>query len=66
MGRRPVNDDWNMGNLREYLGLRFELKGEYSFVINGNPLRKRKERAFLCKNIPFPRCIHIAQIALAM
>ena len=60
-----VNQDWNMGNVREYLAVRFELREDYDFVIEGKPLRTRKKSSFLCKSIPFLRCIHI-KLAAAM
>ena len=57
-----VNDDWNMANLREFLGLRLALTSDFSFVIDNSLLHKRKEGFYLCKSIPFPRCIHIKQV----
>lgn len=54
-----VNDDWHLGNLREYLSLRHNLKEEYYFVIDGNIVRKRKEKSMFCKDLLFPCYISI-------
>ena len=55
-----VNEDWSLANLREYLALRFGLKGNFSFVINGISIHKRKERSIFCKENTFPhQYIHV-------
>ena len=55
----PVNEDWSLLHLRDYLALRFALKIDYTFLVGGNPVRKRQEKTYFCKDIPFPRCIHV-------
>ena len=52
-----VNDDWHLGDVREYLALRYSLKNEYTFVINNNVVRRRKEKTMFCKDLIFPRYI---------
>lgn len=54
-----VNADWSMANFREYIALRFGLRTEYFFVINGLILRKRRESSLLCIRIDHPRCISV-------
>ena len=54
-----VNEDWSLANLRKYLALCFGLKGDFSFVINGISIRKRKERSILCKENTSPQYIHV-------
>ena len=54
-----VNEGRSLANLHEYLALRFGLKGDFSFVINGISIRKRKERSIFCKEITFPQYIHV-------
>lgn len=54
-----VNEDWSLANLREYLALRFGLKGDFSFVINGIAVRRRKERSLFCTEINFPYYINV-------
>ena len=56
-----VNDDWSLLNLREYLALRFALRGEYAFAVDGKTVRKRKESSTLCKDLSFPRCLFVQQ-----
>ena len=49
-----VNEDWSLSNLREYLALRLEVKADFSLVVNGLAVRRRKERNFFCKDISAP------------
>ena len=49
-----VNPEWTMSNLKVYLGLRFDLKGNFTFVVDSSAVRRRKEESFFCKSMPFP------------
>ena len=49
-----VNAEWTMSNLRVYLGLRFDLKGDFTFVVDSSAVHRRKEESFFCKSLPFP------------
>ena len=54
-----VNDDWHLGNVREYLALHFGLKEEYSFVIEHHLVRRRREKSMFCKDFTLPRYISL-------
>lgn len=54
-----VNDDWHLGNVREYLALHFGLKEEYSFVIENHLVRRRREKSMFCKDFTLPRYISL-------
>lgn len=54
-----VNESWSLADLREYVALHFGWKSEFTFLVDGVAIRKRKERFFLCREIHFPRCIYI-------
>ena len=56
-----INVVWTMSNLRVYLGLRFDLKGDFTFVFDSSAVRRRKEESFFCKSLPFPQLIQIKQ-----
>ena len=37
-----VNVEWTLSNIRVYLGLKFDLKGNFTFVVDSSVVRKRK------------------------
>ena len=49
-----VYAELTMSNLRVYLGLRFDLKGDFTFVVDSLVVHRRKEESFFCKILPFP------------
>ena len=49
-----VNDDWHLGDVREYLALRYSLKNEYTFVIDNNVVHRQKEKTMFRKDLIFP------------
>lgn len=52
-------NDWHLGDVREYLALRYSLKDEYSFVIDNNVVRRRKEKSMFCKDLIFLQYIDL-------
>ena len=56
-----VNAEWTMSNLRVYLGLKFDLKGDFTFVVDSLAVHRRKENSFFCKSLPFSQLIQIKQ-----
>ena len=54
-----INDDWHLGNVREYLALYFGLKEEYSFVIENHLVHRRREKSMFCKDFTLPRYISL-------
>lgn len=57
-----VNDDWNFANLRERLVMRFNLRGQFKFVIEGRPMRYRSENLTLCISLDSPRVLSLRHI----
>lgn len=54
-----VNDDWHLGNLREYMVLQYAVQENFSFVVHGKLVRMRAENSTRCKDLQIPRIISI-------
>lgn len=57
-----VNDDWTFANLRERIVMRFNLRGEFKFLIDNRPMRHRTEKDTLCMSLDPPRILSIRHI----
>ena len=54
-----VNDDWHLGNLRDYLVLQFSLETNFKFCKNDFIVRARREKLMFCKNYGAPKIIGV-------
>ena len=52
-----VNEDWHLGNLRDYLALQFSLEAYFKFCIDNFIVRACREKLMFCKNYGAPQII---------
>ena len=59
-----VNEDWHLGNLRDYLVLHFSLEANFKFCIDNFIVRAHREKLMFCKNYGAPQiiCVNNADI----